>query len=83
MTNIAKLIKISPGSEYYIDANQSYKEIYNLCLAKGAEQLEPEWMGGNPIQLDTKNMNSFYDTNKHTGNSEYTEYYIQYINYCI
>ncbi len=71
MSNIARLIKLKPSNELYSDALQSYSEIYNACVAKGAEQLEHEWLGGNPIQLDTNNMNSILKNS-----NTYADYYI-------
>lgn len=74
MENVTRIIKISKDDELYIDAEQSYKQIYNSCIAKGTEILEPEWLGGNPIQLDNNNLNSLFKYKD--GKLEYNDYYL-------
>jgi SAM-dependent methyltransferase len=83
MEKSVKLIRLKPSHENYADATQSYREIHNACMAKGTEDLEPEWMGGDPIQLDTDNMNSLYNKQDNTGNNadflnstDYAKYFI-------
>jgi len=44
--------------EMYIDAYDSYKEIYNAIVARGRSDLEPIAIDGKPIQLDPDNFNS-------------------------
>lgn len=74
MENVTRIIKLNKDDELYIDAEQSYKQIYNACIAKGTEILEPEWLGGNPIQLDNNNLNSLFKIKD--GKTEYNDYYL-------
>ena len=43
-------------------------------MARGSGKLIPEFLGGNPIQLDTNNMNSLFKLNGK--NIEYNDYYV-------
>lgn len=58
-----QLLEPSDSNVIYRDAKQSYREIYNNAMAKGKGNLEPKFLGGNPIQLDTGNMNSLFEYN--------------------
>lgn len=53
-------IEPSESNAMYVDAFQSYKEIYNNCIVKGKGNLDPRFLGGNPIQLDVNNMGSIF-----------------------
>ncbi len=66
MEDTVSLILIEPheSNALYRDAFQSYKEIYNFSMAKGKGNLEPKFLGGNPIQLDSNNMNSLFSIDK-------------------
>ena len=74
MESVTRIIKLKKDDELYIDAEQSYKKIYNTCIAKGTEILEPEWLGGNPIQLDNNNLNSLFKIKE--GKTEYNDYFL-------
>jgi len=69
-----KLIEPHESNVLYRDALQTYKEIYNNSMAKGKGHLEPKFLGGNPIQLDTGNMNSLFKINGQE--LEYNDYYV-------
>jgi hypothetical protein len=62
MEDTVSLILIEPheSNALYRDAFQSYKEVYNFSMAKGKGNLDPKFLGGNPIQLDSNNMNSLF-----------------------
>lgn len=62
MEDTVSLILIEPheSNSLYRDAYQSYKEVYNFSMAKGKGNLEPKFLGGNPVQLDSNNMNSLF-----------------------
>ena len=64
MEDTVSLILIEPheSNALYRDAFQSYKEVYNNSIAKGKGNLEPKFLGGNPIQLDSNNMNSLFSS---------------------
>jgi hypothetical protein len=66
MEDTVSLILIEPHetNKMYADAFQSYKEVYNFSMAKGKGNLEPKFLGGNPIQLDSNNMNSLFSVNE-------------------
>ena len=40
MESVTRIIKLNKDDELYIDAEQTYKQIYNACIAKGTEILE-------------------------------------------
>jgi mRNA (guanine-N7-)-methyltransferase len=74
MENVTRIIKLNKDDELYVDAEQSYKQIYNTCISKGTETLEPEWLGGNPIQLDNNNLNSLFKIKD--GKTDYNDYFL-------
>jgi len=69
------LIEPHESNQMYRDAQQSYKEIYNNIMARGKGNLEPKFLGGNPIQLDPNNMGSLFKFDEE-GNIIYNDYYI-------
>jgi hypothetical protein len=81
MEDTISLILIEPheSNALYRDAFQSYKEVYNFSMAKGKGTLEPKFLGGNPIQLDSNNMNSLFsvDDTAHTPSKlSFNDYFI-------
>ncbi len=76
MEDTVSLILIEPheSNALYRDAFQSYKEVYNMSMAKGKGNLEPKFLGGNPIQLDSNNMNSLFSTDN--SNIKFNDYFI-------
>jgi mRNA (guanine-N7-)-methyltransferase len=77
MEDTVSLILIEPheSNNLYRDAFQSYKEIYNNSMAKGKGNLEPKFLGGNPIQLDSNNMNSLFSVTD-SSKLEFGDYFI-------
>lgn len=77
MEDTISLILIEPheSNALYRDAFQSYKEVYNFSMAKGKGNLEPKFLGGNPIQLDSNNMNSLFSNND-SSKLTFTDYFI-------
>lgn len=77
MEDTVSLVLIEPHetNAMYRDAFQSYKEIYNIAMAKGKGNLEPKFLGGNPIQLDSNNMNSLFTVNDDSKLS-FSDYFI-------
>jgi len=77
MDDTVSLILIEPheSNALYRDAFQSYKEVYNFSMAKGKGNLEPTFLGGNPIQLDSNNMNSLFSIDKDF-KLDYNDYFI-------
>ena len=76
MEDTIRLIKIEPyeSNVMYKVAKQSYKDIHNNSMAKGKGNLEPKFMGGNPIQLYPGNMNSLFKV--HDENIMYNDYLV-------
>ena len=72
--DIINLIKLPHDSNNYKDAFQSYKEIYNNSMAKGKGELDPKSLAGNPIQLDTTNMNSLFKIKENS--IDYNDYFV-------
>jgi hypothetical protein len=77
MEDTVSLILIEPSqtNNLYRDAFQSYKEVYNFSMAKGKGNLEPKFLGGNPIQLDSNNMDSLFTFDKDT-KLNFADYFI-------
>jgi len=69
-----KLIEPHESNAIYRDVYQSYKEVYNNSMAKGKGNLTPKFMGGNPIQLDSGNMNSLFKING--SELSYNDYFV-------
>lgn len=74
--DIVKLIRLEPhiSNIKYRDAFQSYKEIYNNAMAKGKGTLQPRTLAGNPIQLNTSNMNSLFEMTEN--GIKYQDYFV-------
>lgn len=66
-----ELIVNNEANSLYRDAYQSYKEIYNSIMVKGKGNLEPKFIGGNPIQMEPNNIQSIF-----TSTLELNDYYI-------
>ena len=77
MEDSVSLILIEPHetNALYRDAFQSYKEVYNFSMAKGKGNLEPKFLGGNPIQLDSNNMNALF-SNYEESKLSFNDYFI-------
>lgn len=60
----------------YLDAYMSYKGIYNNAMAKGSSDLIPTSLMGNPIQLDSENMNSLFNVDIERNKIHYADYLV-------
>lgn len=78
--SMISLILLEPHAEnsLYKDAYQSYKEIYNSCMVRGKGNLDPKFLGGNPIQLESDNMGSLFEYNENNNKNNYIPMYNNY-----